>query len=127
MGLFDQFFGTSSTNLHPDWKSLESMDALAEIVADRSDAIFVLFKHSTRCGVSGTILHRLIREWPFQAGEVNFYYLDLIRYRDISNAIAQQLQVQHESPQIIVLKNGQVVFDASHYQIDAEVLKEKIR
>jgi bacillithiol system protein YtxJ len=60
------------------------------------------------------------------ADAVDAYYLDLLEYRPISSAIAEQFSVTHQSPQLILMKNGQVVHHASHSDIDAQLLKKFI-
>ncbi len=125
MGIFDQIFGTSALNLHDSWKEITDLEELESVKqASFSKPVFI-FKHSTRCGVSSTVLNRLIREWPFAEEEVTFYFLDLFKYRLISNVIAEILDVQHESPQVIMLLKGGVCYADSHYQITSERLKEE--
>lgn len=76
----------------------------------------VIFKHSTRCSISTMAKNRLERE---QAPEnIVFYYLDLIRYRTVSNKVAEVFQVHHESPQVLLIKNGECVYEESHNGID---------
>jgi bacillithiol system protein YtxJ len=101
-----------------NWIPLQEMGQLDEIVTRSHQNLQVIFKHSTRCSISSMALHRLERdEAPLGA---DFYYLDLLSYRPISSAIAERFQVQHESPQIIVFKNGEVVYDESHMAIQMQ-------
>ena len=58
---------------------------------------------------------------------VHAYFLDLIAHRDVSNEIARRFNVYHESPQLILIKNGKAVYDASHSSIDAADLKNKLQ
>ena len=109
------------------WKNLESLDDLHQIVEDSKQKPIVLFKHSTRCGTSLHAKHRLESEWDFEEGELDFYYLDLLQHRDISNGIADQFNVVHQSPQIIILKNEQVVYHISHNAISVDRIKEVIK
>ena len=76
----------------------------------------VLLKHSTRCIVS-TMAHMRLRTCT---NDADCWVLDLLRYRELSNEIAQRYDIPHQSPQIIVLQQGKVVFNASHEQIDCE-------
>ncbi|MGJ8660520.1 MAG: bacillithiol system redox-active protein YtxJ [Bacteroidota bacterium] len=101
------------------WKSLSSLDQLSEILDDRSSQKHVLFKHSTRCGVSAMTKRQFEKEWPADKDEINIWYLDLLKYRDISNAIAEKTGVFHQSPQAIALLNGEVRYDASHSEVSA--------
>jgi bacillithiol system protein YtxJ len=57
--------------------------------------------------------------------EIDFYYLDLIKHRDVSNAIASLFQVHHESPQILVIKNGECIYEESHYGIMMDDIVEQ--
>ncbi len=88
---------------------LDELDSLSQTRAQ------IIFKHSTRCSVSSMAKRGLDMDLK-QAGKVAFdiYYLDLIQYREISNQIATRYHIQHESPQLLVIKNGQCVFNASH-------------
>src|SRR5436190_4970650 len=108
-----------------NWERLENAEQLKSI-KDRSNAHPVLiFKHSTRCAISGTILGRLERNWnSSEMRDVSPYYLDLIRHRDVSNLVASEFQIQHESPQVLVIRNGLVVYDASHIGINYEELEQ---
>jgi len=74
----------------------------------------LIFKHSTRCSVSFFALKHLISEWNFHETEVPVYFLDLLSYRAISNQIAVHYGVEHESPQILLIKKGKCVGNASH-------------
>ncbi|MFM7359035.1 MAG: bacillithiol system redox-active protein YtxJ [Sediminibacterium sp.] len=100
------------------WIPLERMEQLDELVANSEIRPQVIFKHSTRCSVSSMVLHRLERGNP-PAG-FDFYYLDLLAHRNISNAIVEKLQVHHESPQAIILRNREVIYEESHMAIQME-------
>ncbi|MCC7028653.1 MAG: bacillithiol system redox-active protein YtxJ [Chitinophagaceae bacterium] len=84
----------------------------------------IIFKHSTRCSVSSMILNRLERaETPTSA---DFYFLDLISYRAISNALAEKFSVHHESPQILLIKNGECVYEESHNAISMDEIAQNL-
>lgn len=100
------------------WIPLQEMGQLDDIVALSHQQLQVIFKHSTRCSVSSMVLNRLEREEVPEG--IHFYFLDLLSYRPISNAIAERFQVHHESPQIIVIKNGDVIYDESHMAIQMD-------
>jgi bacillithiol system protein YtxJ len=80
----------------------------------------LIFKHSTRCPISSMALNRIERSKELKEQEVDFYLLDLIQHRDISAEIAETFGVSHESPQILLIKNGECILDASHMGIDPE-------
>ncbi|WP_226391168.1 bacillithiol system redox-active protein YtxJ [Penaeicola halotolerans] len=102
-----------------NWENLTNDSQLAQIIAESQEKPVLIFKHSTRCSISSMALDRLQRNWrnDYEAA-IKPYYLDLISYRDISNLIAEKLHVPHESPQAILVKNGEVVYDASHMGIN---------
>jgi len=77
----------------------------------------LVFKHSTTCPISSTALDRVKRNWSDLEGKLDFYYLDLLKNRSISAAIAEEFGIQHESPQVLLIKNGECVYDASHFGI----------
>lgn len=98
------------------WKTLGSLEDLEAAHAASFQTPVVVYKHSTRCGISSMAKGRLEREYT--DSPVQFYYLDLIRYREVSNAIAEQYKVYHESPQVLLLINGECVYEASHLDIN---------
>ncbi len=104
------------------WHVLNSIDQLDTIIEESSETPIMIYKHSTRCGISGMTLNRLERSWSDDLNSIKTYYLDLIAYRDISNEIAARFGVYHESPQVLIIKGGQSVYDASHMEINTESL-----
>lgn len=117
MGLFDSIFGGSKNQVETDttpWIALESMDQLDTIVEKSKTRPQAIFKHSTRCGVSRMVIAQFKKEYSLTDEQLDLYYLDLIAHRDISNEIANRFGVVHESPQLVVIKNGIVVKYASH-------------
>ncbi len=107
------------------WLKLTDIQQLSQIVNQSAHRPQVLFKHSTRCSISTMALTRLQSLGDDFYSKADFYYLDLIAHRDISNAIANDFHVHHESPQIVVLRNGDATYDASHLEITvAELIQE---
>jgi bacillithiol system protein YtxJ len=107
-----------------NWIALTTEEQLNEIAAKSFVTPQVIFKHSTTCSISSMALNRLERaEAPSNA---DFYYLDLLKLRSISNAIAVKFEVHHESPQVIVLKNGTCIYDESHYGISMVEIAEQV-
>ena len=125
MSLFSGLFGanTTSESSKVPWIPLTSMEQLVELTEQSFVKPIFIFKHSTRCGISRTALKQFENEYDLDT-EVDAYYLDLLEYRPISSAIATQFSVTHQSPQLILMKNGQVVHHASHSDIDAQLLKK---
>lgn len=106
-----------------NWKVLEHIDQIDQIKEASHHKLQLIFKHSTRCIISKMALKNF--ESDFLLNDViDAYYLDLITYRDISNKIAEGFGITHQSPQILLIKDGVVVYNESHEGIDANVLKE---
>lgn len=102
-----------------DWISLNDTKQLDEIVAESKVRPVLIYKHSTRCNISRSALDRLERKWDVSVvGDVKRYFLDLISFREVSNRIAEIFDVEHHSPQILLISNGKSVLDLSHYEID---------
>jgi bacillithiol system protein YtxJ len=108
------------------WKKLETISDLKQALDLSFEMPVLLFKHSTRCSISDMALGRLERNWNGEESIMIPYYLDLLQHRDISNEIATLLHVTHQSPQAILVRNGQSIFDASHSEISLAILKEQI-
>jgi bacillithiol system protein YtxJ len=106
-----------------NWKQLNTLNQLEEIVAQSATSPVVIFKHSTSCSISKMALGRLERSWNNDEVASEAYFLDLIANRDISNSIAQKFNVMHESPQLIVVHKGTAVYDESHMGISYSDLK----
>lgn len=103
------------------WHDLTEINQLDNLIENSVNQPVILFKHSTRCPISSMAKNRLERNWP--KGEIiDLYYLDLIRYREISNRIADVFQVEHQSPQILVIKNRKCAYDSSHSEIQADAV-----
>jgi len=98
-----------------NWINLTSTEELAALVEKSHSRPQVIFKHSIRCGVSSMVKSRL--DGGKAPADLDFHYLDLINYRSLSNKIAQDFKVHHESPQILLIKNGECVYDESHMAI----------
>jgi bacillithiol system protein YtxJ len=102
-----------------NWIALKKPNQLEALRAESKNQPVVIFKHSTSCSISRTALSRLERNWKEEEmASVKLYYLDLLSYREISNGIADLFEVRHESPQVILLKDGEAVFHRSHFDID---------
>jgi bacillithiol system protein YtxJ len=108
------------------WHKLESEQQLENAINISFEKTVVFFKHSTRCGTSLHAKHKLETDWNKLKNEIEFYYLDLLEYRHISNKIAHDLNVIHQSPQIIVVKNGKSVYSTSHNAISVADLNKVI-
>lgn len=101
-----------------NWIPLTSLAQLDEIAQAQSTQ--VIFKHSTRCPVSSMAKRTVEYNWDELPQDTNVYLLDLIQYRDISNTIAGRWKVEHQSPQVLVVKGEDCVYNASHESINVE-------
>ena len=106
-----------------NWITLTSESQLEEIRTVSAQEPVVIFKHSTRCSISAMVKARLERAGAPKG--LNFYYLDLISHRTISNRIADDFAVEHESPQVLLIRDGQCVYDESHTGISMDELMEQ--
>ena len=108
-----------------NWINLTNPQQLSEIREKSAVTPQVIFKHSTRCSISSMAKSRLEREK--QPAGVDFYYLDLIAHRDLSSKVAEDFDVWHESPQILLIKGGKCVYDESHSGIRMDdILKQAV-
>lgn len=122
MGLFDSFLSNNSNN----WPGpkLENIDQLNTIVEASFLKPQLIFKHSTRCSVSLFVLNEFKSGYGFSEVDFTAYFLDLLRYREISNAIANQFDVVHQSPQLLIIKDGKAIAHASHENVNKIKLTE---
>lgn len=104
-----------------NWHPIDTIEHLEHIKNASFERPQVIFKHSTTCSISRMALDRFERADPPE--NVDFHYLDLLKYRSISNAIAEFFNVHHESPQVILVKQGECIYDESHYGIMMDELK----
>lgn len=107
-----------------NWIDLDNIEQIERIIESSNQKPQIIFKHSTTCSISSMARNRLNKSSYENA---DFYYLDLIAHRNISNAIASKFDVQHESPQVLVIKNGICTYDESHYGINADELEEQTK
>ena len=110
------------------WTPLQSEDQIQALHQQSFEHPVLVFKHSTRCSISATALSRFERNYT-QAQPTNSiipYYLDLIRFRPLSNRLAAEYEVEHQSPQVLVISEGRVVYTASHFDISATEALAKV-
>jgi bacillithiol system protein YtxJ len=101
-----------------NWIQLESADQINSI--KQQQGYNIIFKHSTRCSISMMVKKRFELDWDKLPADLPLYFLDLIRHRELSNLIANDFQVYHESPQLLLIKDGECILDLSHGQISVE-------
>lgn len=128
MGFLSRMRKDQEAGLPEGWKTLTTVEEAASLIERSKEKPVGIFKHSIRCGISSMVKYQLEGSWNFGPEEIDFYYLDLITYRPTSNAVAELTGVHHQSPQLIVLQNGQVVHHSSHHAISVanihQVLKQ---
>jgi len=120
MGFIKNLFSfneeASESNNSLKWIQLNSLEQLDELRTVSQDMTVMIFKHSTRCGVSSMVLKEFEKSFR-PNNQTVLYFLNLLAHRDVSNAVAEQFRVQHQSPQLLVIEKGVCVKNASHYQI----------
>ena len=97
------------------WHILETAVQWQQILAASKNRLQLIYKHSTRCAISSVVKKRLERSGV--PADIDFYYLDLISFRSLSNTIAEDMLVQHESPQVLLIKDGKCIYNESHSAI----------
>jgi len=100
------------------WIQLESAEQIKNI--QQNPGYSIIFKHSTRCSISMMAKKRFELEWDELPKDISLYFLDLIKYRELSNQVASDFHVHHESPQLLLIKDGECVLDQSHSNISVE-------
>ena len=113
------------------WHKLTDISQLQDIInlskeQSANGLAVLIFKHSTRCSISSMVLNRLETRWV-DNDAIPAYYLDLLDHRDISNEIATVFSVEHASPQVLVIKNGTCIYNASHTDISAVDILEAVK
>jgi len=101
-----------------NWKILTSEEQIEDLKKISSEKNQLVFKHSTRCSISIMIKTRLEKETFPES--IDFFYLDLLKYRNLSNKLAEDFNVHHESPQVLLIKNGDCIYEESHNGIRME-------
>lgn len=118
MGLFNDIFGGKSEEKKEQksipWISLNSVGQLEEIEERSIIKPQVIFKHSTTCGISRMVLNMFTDNYNVNEAQMDLYFLDLHAHREVSNETGIHFQVVHQSPQLLIIKNGVTVFHTSH-------------
>ncbi len=122
MGVLNSLFGKAKNKPKEEkkipWMPLITLNQLEEIKIKSSFKTQVIFKHSVTCGISRMVLNTFVKRYGYKAEEIDLYYLDLYNHREVSNEISYKFQVIHQSPQLLVIKNGEVVAHGSHGDIN---------
>jgi len=115
-----------SKDTNKDWIHLSETEQLNGLVSESSSIPVIIYKHSSRCGLSAMTENKLEEGWALLQPKVKLYFLDLIRYREVSNSVAERFNVRHQSPQILIIKNGICVYNSNHYEINVETILKNI-
>lgn len=117
MSLLNKIFGGSKEPKEEKvlpWIPLTETSQLATIAQKSNTKTQVIFKHSTRCGISRMVMNQFVAMYDLTEADLDLYYLDLLNYRSVSDEVGVKFMVMHESPQLLVIKNGNVITHASH-------------
>ena len=117
------FYNRTEKNKKLNWTDLTSIDQFSELI--QSGKKILIFKHSTRCIISKMALNQLEDTWS--GPQENIYFLDLLNHRDISNRIAEELKIIHQSPQAIVFQGGEVLYHDSHSNISSRAIEKALK
>lgn len=110
-----------------NWQKLQSADQIEDIKAQSMEKPVLIFKHSTRCSISGMSMSRVSRQWkPEDEAKITPYLLDLISYREVSGLVADEFETPHQSPQILIIKGGKMVYTDSHFGISYSGIMSKL-
>lgn len=124
MSFLDKIFGSSEEEKPVsklNWIKLNDLGQLNEIIQESTIKPVLIFKHSTRCSVSRMALRQFENEFDLK-DKITPYFLDLLENRSISNEIESRFGIEHQSPQLILIRNGKSIYDASHSAINADDL-----
>ena len=128
MSIFKNIFKSTSNDAvkeesNINWIQLSSLKQLEEIKEISNKETVAIFKHSTRCGISRMVIKMFEKQFDESLKNLKVYYLDLLNYKELSNEVGYTFQVVHQSPQLLVVKNGIAIAHASHYDITTVDLK----
>ena len=109
------------------WLPLTDSAQITELARTSHEQPVLIFKHSTTCSISAAAKGKIERQWADSGLSLPIYYLDLLRFRPLSGQIAEQFGVRHESPQLLLIKDGECAYDASHMGIRLSAVKEAVQ
>lgn len=107
-----------------DWQMLDSEEKVTKIIALSESKPQIILKHSISCPTSAMVKSRLERSPVIE--QADYYLLDLWHNRSVSDLVAHRFGVRHESPQILIIRDGHCVYYESHYGITADAIKSSI-
>ena len=113
--------------MHPQLTALQGLDELDRLLAASDNRPLLLFKHSHTCGVSAEALDELMTHLDGQPADVDYAMVTVQTHRDVSNAVTKKLGVRHETPQALLIRDGRVVWSASHFRVTANAVVDAIK
>jgi len=129
MGIFKSLFNGNNEvekNKKLNWIALTETSQLDKLVAQSNSKHVLIFKHSTRCGTSSMALRSFERQFKLDETTIDIYFLDLLKYRSISNDVVEKFNVHHQSPQVLLIKNETVIYHNSHFSISVDAIEKVI-
>ena len=115
-----------SLPMHPDLKTLDHLKDLDRILEASAEAPVLLFKHSYSCGVSAEALDELVSHLNDREHRLTVAMVTVQTHRDVSNAVSSRLGIRHETPQALLIRNGRVVWSASHFRVTSRSVQQAI-
>jgi bacillithiol system protein YtxJ len=113
--------------MHPNLTNLQRIDELEQLIEHSQSQPVLLFKHSYTCGISAEALDELVTHLSEDNAAVRYAMVTVQTHRDVSNAVSSRLGVRHETPQALLVRNGRVVWSASHFRVNADSLGKALR
>ncbi len=107
-----------------NWLPLTTVEQVNDLIEQSHHQPSIIFKHSTRCSISCVAKDRFERQ--FKSDKANAWYLDLLSFREVSNHVAEVFNVEHQSPQVLLIKDGECAFHTSHLDIYADEVEKQI-
>jgi bacillithiol system protein YtxJ len=117
MGFLKILKDSQQADIPESWTPIRKITDLDQVDQASQEKPVMLFKHSVTCGISSGAKYRLESDWDNLSSDLPCFYLDLLNHRDVSNAIADRYKVVHQSPQILIISNGESIYDTSHHNI----------
>ncbi|MDB5270030.1 MAG: ral stress protein [Hymenobacter sp.] len=108
------------------WLPLTQSDEIIQLAQASHEQPVLIFKHSTTCSISAAAKSKIERQWADSGLDLPIYYLDLLRFRPLSAQVAEQFSIRHESPQLLLIKDGECAYDASHMGIRLADVKQAV-
>lgn len=125
MGFLDNL-RKSGDNIPEQWQVFNQEKQLEKILEASFNKPQAIFKHSISCGISAGVKEKLANGAEELSNLVDIHYLDLITFRSVSNLVAEKTGVIHQSPQLIILKNGEVSIADSHFVLNVDFVKNHL-